>query len=421
MHCGKPLPEGSRRDRAYCDNKCRGLASYYRRKSGVPPPPRWQHPALTSDNPALRSAAAHAQQLGETNGWSPSLVRCAMDGLMAVLEDRPPGEPVRITEIRTRIPRHASSYRVAEVLADLDLLDDDSALTIRSWVDHRTSELPADFASDVRAWLLVLLDGDSRARPRSHTCLYVYFGRVRPLLENWAATRGHLREITVADVTTALAPLRGWQRRNAISGLRSLFRFAKKRGLIFANPTTRLKAEEIERNLLPMTDAEVLAVERTAVTPAQRLIVALAAVHAARATAIRHLTLNDLDLPNHRIAIAGHAQRLGELPHQTLLAWLDERRTLWPKTPNRHVLINAKTALGTRPVSAEYLKRHLLHQGIYLERIRGDRVLHEALTVGADPLHLALVFNLSHTTASRYATIAQDLLDDQIEQAAESQ
>ena len=37
-----------------------------------------------------------------------------------------------------------------------------------------------------------------------------------------------------------------------------------------------------------------------------------------------------------------------------------------------------------------------------------------------DPLHLALVFNLSHTTASRYAAIAQDLLDDQIEQATDS-
>ena len=39
------------------------------------------------------------------------------------------------------------------------------------------------------------------------------------------------------------------------------------------------------------------------------------------------------------------------------------------------------------------------------------------LAAGPDPLHLALVFNLSHTTASRYAAIAQDLLDDQIEQA----
>ncbi|WP_181647257.1 hypothetical protein [Streptomyces sp. WAC00263] len=139
-----------------------------------------------------------------------------------------------------------------------------------------------------------------------------------------------------------------------------------------------------------MTDAEVLAVQRIAATPAQRLIVALAAVHAARATAIRHLTLDDLDPPNRRITIARHTQRLGELPHQTLLAWLAQRRTAWPKTPNRHVLINAKTALGTGPVSPEYLKRHLLHQGVHLERIRGDRVLHEALTVGADPLHLGL-------------------------------
>ncbi|MDX3230431.1 hypothetical protein [Streptomyces sp. ME19-01-6] len=77
--------------------------------------------------------------------------------------------------------------------------------------------------------------------------------------------------------------------------------------------------------------------------------------------------------------------------------------------------------MGTEPVSAEYLKRHLLHQGVYLERIRGDRVLHEALTVGADPLHLALVFNMSHTAASRYAAIAQSLLDEQIEQAAEGE
>jgi integrase len=344
-----------------------------------------------------------------------------MDGLTAVLDGRRPGEPVKLTEVRSRMPRPASSHRVAEVLTELGLLEDDTTPAIRAWIDRRTGELPVGFAADVRAWLLVLLDGDSRARPRSHTCLYVYFGCVRPLLETWATSRGHLREVTVTDVKAAVAPLRGWQRRNAIAALRSLFRFAKKRGLIFANPTTRLKAEDVERSLLPMTDADVLAVERIAVTPAQRLIVALAAVHAARATPIRHLTLDDLDLPNRRITIAGHTQRLGELTHKTLLAWLDQRRATWPQTPNRHVLINARTALGTGPVSAEYLKRHLLHQGVYLERIRGDRVLHEALTVGADPLHLALVFNLSHTTASRYAAIAQDLLGDQIEQTTDSE
>ncbi|WP_460072780.1 hypothetical protein [Streptomyces sp. YKOK-I1] len=105
-------------------------------------------------------------------------------------------------------------------------------------------------------------------------------------------------------------------------------------GKLTANPTTRLKTEDIQCSLLPMTDAEVLAVQRVAVTPAQRLTVALAAVHATRATAIRRLTLDDLDLPNRRIPIAGHAQRLGELPHQTLLAWLAQRRITITCTKN---------------------------------------------------------------------------------------
>jgi hypothetical protein len=58
------------------------------------------------------------------------------------------------------------------------------------------------------------------------------------------------------------------------------------------------------------------------------------------------------------------------------------------------------------PVSKGYFHFHLRRHGVDLDRIRKDRILHEALTAGPDPLHLALVFNLSHTTASRYATIA---------------
>ncbi len=190
----------------------------------------------------------------------------------------------------------------------------------------------------------------------------------------------------------------------------------QKRGLVFTDPTTRLKADDVERSLLPMTDAEIRAVEQVAGNPAQRLIVALAAVHAARPAAIRQLVLDDLDLPNRRITIAGHTQRLGELTHRALRAWLDQRRTAWPHTPNRHVLISQTTALGVEAISKGYLQFHLQRHGVDLDRIRGDRILHEALTAGPDPLHLALVFNLSHTTASRYAAIAQHLLDDQLEQ-----
>jgi hypothetical protein len=47
------------------------------------------------------------------------------------------------------------------------------------------------------------------------------------------------------------------------------------------------------------------------------------------------------------------------------------------------------------------------------KRIRRDRVLHEALTARADPLHLALVFGISQTAASKYTLAARDILAGQ--------
>jgi hypothetical protein len=136
-------------------------------------------PALQSDNPRLQSAAAHAQHLGETHGWARSTIRCVMDGLMAVLDGQPAGERVLLTEVRARPIRGAPNLRVAEVLTDLGLLDDDTTPAIRSWIDRSVSELPAGFADPIRGWLLVLLDGDSRALPRSPDSLYAYFKSTR--------------------------------------------------------------------------------------------------------------------------------------------------------------------------------------------------------------------------------------------------
>lgn len=56
-----------------------------------------------------------------------------------------------------------------------------------------------------------------------------------------------------------------------------------------------------------------------------------------------------------------------------------------------------------------------------MERIRRDRVLHEALTGRPDTLHLALMFGISETTASKYTLIACDLLDCQPTEVAEAQ
>ena len=211
--------------------------------------------------------------------------------------------------------RHCSATRIAEVLAQLGLLHDDTTTAIRSWVDRRTSELPAGFRSGIRAWLVVLLDGDARTRPRSPTTLRVHFGILRPFIERWAATRGRLREITSGDVDTVLEPLRGHRRYNAVTALRSLFRFARRHGLTFADPTRHLSGGRgAGRTVLPLTEGQIRAVQQAAVTAAQRLAVALAAVHAARPGAIRGLTLEDIDLPGRRITIAVTASPLASSP-----------------------------------------------------------------------------------------------------------
>jgi hypothetical protein len=365
-----------------------------------------------SGSALVLDAGRQAITLGEVYGWSPATVIGVLYGLKDLLDGHADTGPIPLSEVRRRLRRrrHSSVSRVAAVLSDLGLLRDDTTAAIRVWVERRTSELPAGFRGDVRAWLFALLDGDARTRPRSDTTVRVYYGVIHPFIESSAATRSHLREITASDVDAVLAPLRGHRRYNAISALRSLFRFAKRRGQVFADPTRHLGGgRQAERIVLPMSDQDIHAIQQAAASPAQRLVVALAAVYAARPKAVRDLTLDDVDLPNRRITIAGHSQPLGDLTHTVLLAWLEHRRATWPCTANRHLLVSRVSALGPEPVAADYLDKHLL-PGISLERIRRDRIPNEALATGADPLHLTLVFNIDHTTATAYANAARNLL-----------
>lgn len=336
-----------------------------------------------------------------------------------MLTGLPAGERVPLSQVRARPHRWVSRPRPIEVLTDLDLLHDDSAPAIRSWIDRATCRLPSGFITPVRQWLLVLLNGDTRSRPRSVSSIYVYFGAIRPFLDDWAASYDHLREVTRSDISAALRPLSGSQRHTATSAVRSLFGFAKKRGLIFSNPTTGLKARSADFALLPMADEEIRAVEQQADDLAGRVIIALAAENAARTGAIRGLTLDDLDLANRRITLAGRHQRLGDLSHRALRRWLRHRRATWPHTSNPHILISDKTAHGTSSISQQFVTLRMNHAGCGVDRIRKDRILHEALAGGADPLHLSLVFGISHSTAARYSAVAEKLLADELDRVSQ--
>ncbi|MEU1482815.1 hypothetical protein [Streptomyces sp. NPDC005752] len=359
-------------------------------------------------------ARKYAVGLGQERGWSVYVHRDVHQALGRLLTGRSDGDRVSHVELRRRLSGTGLPMRhTAEVLAALDLLHDDRAPAARNWIERRTAELPDGSASDVRGWLLWLLDGDARSRPRSPGTLHSYFGNVRPIVERWAEHRSQLREITREDVTNVIAGLRGSQYTSVLTALRSLFLYGKKYKRVFTNPMRGIRVGRRPPGpVMPMTEDEIAHVQATAQTPAARLAVALAAVHAVRGEAIRTLQMDDLDFQENRVTLDGNVQPMASLTRAALRAWLDERHTRWPRTLNRHVLVSRQTALGTGPVSAHFLRHQLTKHGVSLDRVRADRVLGEALATGADPLHLAAIFDISETTAVRYAVLARQLLQD---------
>jgi hypothetical protein len=276
-------------------------------------------------------------------------------------------------------------------------------------------------AADVGPWLRTRIQGRPRSHPRDEHTVRMNLNRVHPLLLKWARDYIHLREVTTADVIAATELLPANRRRQTLTAVRSLFGHCKKTGRIFRDPASGLHDGQRPLILIqPLQPAEIDQATAAAVTPAARLAVALAAVHAARPKTIRELHLGDVDLGNRRLVITGTARPLDDLTRHLLLAWLHHRGRRWPGTANPHLIVNQQTAMTTRPVSENWLTETCRGLTATLERLRVDRQLEEALTRGADPLHLAAVFGIDDTTAIKYATIARQLLDTAAEHRAAS-
>ena len=324
-----------------------------------------------------------------------------------------PGEKIPWSALAPALrSRDLSISRTAEILALAGLLDDDRVPALDTWTESKLAVLAPGIAACARSWAHALRDGTPRTRPRKPGTIRRYLRCIHPVLTGWSARYDHLRQVTAGDVTTAIGALRGHQRHQALVALRSLTRHCKKTGLIFADPATRIRAaRRPDPVILPLGPGQIHAATEAAATPAARLALALAAVHAARPETIRHLALGDIDLGNRRITLAGQSRPLDDLTRHLILTWLDHRRARWPNTASPYLIINNQTAMSTRPVSENWLTTAFRGLDATLERLRVDRQLDEALTCGPDPLHLAAVFGLDDTTAIRYATAARQLLD----------
>ncbi len=268
---------------------------------------------------------------------------------------------------------------VAEVLRRTGVLHDDRRPAFDAWLDRKLDGVTGGIRHDVERWLRTLKDGGPRSRPRSIATVHSHLGKALPALLDWSARYHHLREVTREDIEASLRGLHGSHRRR---------------------PATAV--------LQPLDQDDIDDAVAAAVTPAARLIVALAGVHAARSSAVCALRLSDADPGSRRLLLGGQPRPLDDLTAHLLRAWLETRRTRWPANP--HLLINTQTALGTGPVSRTWVNATLRGHAATIEALRVDRQLEEAMATGADPLHLAATFGLDPGTAVRYASSARQLL-----------
>jgi site-specific recombinase XerD len=376
----------------------------------------WAASAITG--PALQQARGIAAGLAAARGWNARIITETGRALAVVLAGHQPGDMITWSQLPAALHRRDLSItRTAEILDLAGLLHDDRVSSFTALMRARLALLPAPMAADVGHWLRTRSHGGPRSRPRDEHTVRMNLNRVHPLLLEWAGHYSHLREVTTADITAATGLLTGSLRRQTLAALRSLFGHCKKTGRIFRDPTRGIRDGQRPLNLIqPLQPAEIDQATSAAVTPAARLAVALAAVHAARPKTIRELHLGDVDLGNRRLVIAGRARPLDDLTRSLLLAWLQHRRRRWPGTANPHLIINQQTAMTTRAVSENWLTESCRGLTATLERLRVDRQLEEALTCGADPLHLTAMFGIDDTTAIKYAAIARQLLETAAEQ-----
>jgi hypothetical protein len=291
-------------------------------------------------NPWLAWALHLAHTAGEARGWQPVTRRGMQRVLVTLLAGHRDGEAIAASAVHAVAGRHSiSSPAAIEILATMGTVAEDRPDLFSGWLDARLTGLADGLARETRRWAITLHDGGPRTRPRSPGTARAYLRAARPALLAWSAGHSHLREVTRDDVLTYIAGLYGHERRQAVSALRSLLTWAKKAGVVFRNPATRIRLGKSEHPIWqPLTAGQLAEAAAAAATPQARVCLVLAAVQAARPGAIRALRIDDVDLGSRRLRLAGTSRPMGELTCNVLREWLEYRQRRWPQTANPHLL-----------------------------------------------------------------------------------
>ena len=354
-------------------------------------------------------AHAEAERLAGLRGWSPRTLSLAQRGMRIVLAVHGPGEPVRASTIRQLTARTMPFPHIADVLSAVGVLDDDRPDTLAAWLDEQLAGLPAQIRAELDAWLELRRHGGPRRRPRSRRTIVRDVRAIRSFLTDVSGRYSTLRQVTRDDITTWLAGRPGRSRAQDASTLRSLFGVLKAERLIFANPVRGVHVSRRNPTVPAPLPAHLVTAAAAAARkdPALRVAVALAGVHALLPGQIRHLRLDQVDLPGRRLDPGGLDRPLDEVTATAITSYLGFRSQRWPSTTNPYLLITRKTAHTGEPASRFWMSRLFRSLPVTAAQLRDDRIVEEALAGRADPLHLAAVFGFGARTGLRYAQAAR--------------
>ncbi len=239
-------------------------------------------------NPWLIWAIYLAHRRGEARGWKRGIRLGVRRALIIVLPGHAAGDILCYSEIFPALrARDISAGRAAEVLQEMGALVDDRRPSFEGWLDRKLEGLAKGIGQEAESWLRTMRDGGPRSRTRSLETVWCHMNNVRPALLDWQRY-DHPREVTTDDIQAILGGLHGTRRSNFLVSLRSLFAFCKKKGMVFRNPASGIKAGQHPYGIAqPLGQDDAGQAAEAAATPSARLVLVLAAVHAARTGAIR--------------------------------------------------------------------------------------------------------------------------------------
>jgi hypothetical protein len=356
---------------------------------------------------------AEAVRLAGLRGWSPRTLSLTQRGLRILMAVHGPGEPVRASTVRQLTARNMPFPHIADVLAAAGVLDDDRPDTLAAWLNEQLAGLPDQIRAELDAWLGLRRHGGPRRRPRSRRTIIRDIYSIRTFLADIGTRYSMLRQVTRDDVASWLAGRPGWSRPQDASTLRSLFGTLKAEQLIFANPVRGVRVARRKPAVPAPLPAHIVAATAAAAKddPALRAVVALVGIHALLPGQIRHLRLDQVDLPGRRLDPRGLDRPLDEFTADAIRGYLGFRKRRWPATTSPYLLVTRKTAHTGQPVSVFWMNRLFCSLPVTAEQLRDDRIIEEALVGRADPLHLAAVFGFGPRTGLRYAGAVRDLVE----------